>query len=138
MDDSREMLSYRTAVVGILVGFVFTVRLAEPGRNGPADGHPAGGDAVRILYIGVARIIAESGLLYVQGPMTAQSFSVYLLGAKAVSPSSLTTLLFSYPIHANSTLADVARGQGGRTGPGPRKASVLGGGPVVSWRRPWS
>ena len=35
--------------------------------------------------------------------MTAQSFSVYLFGAKAVSPSSLTTLLFSYPIHANST-----------------------------------
>ena len=102
VDDSREMLSYRTAVVGILVGFVFTVVWLNRAGMDLQMAIPLVA-MLFILYIGVARIIAESGLLYVQGPMTAQSFSVYLLGAKAVSPSSLTTLLFSYPIHANST-----------------------------------
>ncbi len=101
VDDSRELLSYRTAVVGIVFGTVFTIVWL----------HEAGMDykmamplvaVLLILYIGVARIIAESGLLYVQGPITAQSFSVYLVGVKTVSPSSLVSLVFSYPIHQNS------------------------------------
>ena len=102
VDDSHEMLSYRTAVVGIVLGVVFAVVWLHRAGMDYTMAIPLVG-MLFVLYIGVARIIAESGLLYVQGPMSAQSFSVYLVGARGVSPSSLTTLLFSYPMHTNPT-----------------------------------
>ena len=110
VDDSNELLPYRAAVVGILLGFCFAVVWLNRAGMDLKMAVPLVG-MLFVLYIGVARIIAESGLLYIQGPMTAQSFSVYLLGAKAVSPSSLTALLFSYPMHSNATsqMAHIAK-----------------------------
>ena len=51
-----------------------------------------------IVYVGVARIIAESGVVHVGGPMTPQTFSLYLLGADTVGPSGLTSMIFSYAL----------------------------------------
>ena len=93
--EDRELVSYRTAVVGVLVGLVFTIVWLNRAGMDYALALPLVW-MMLILYIGVARIIAEAGLLYVSGPMTAQTFSVYLLGAKSVSPSSLVALQFSY------------------------------------------
>lgn len=96
-DESREMLSYRTAAWGIVLGLPFIVFWL----------HRSGMDykltvplviAAFVLYTGVARIIAESGLLYVMGPLTAQTFSIYLVGANSVSARALTSLSLSYVI----------------------------------------
>ncbi len=110
VDDSRELLSYRTAVVGILLGAVFAILWLHRLGMDYKMAVPLVG-MVFILYIGIARIIAESGLLYVQGPMTAQSFSVYLVGTRAVSPSSLVSLAFSYRIGLGAVpgMAHIAR-----------------------------
>lgn len=96
VDDENEMVSYRTAVFGMVFGVLFMIVFLT---NAGMDAKMAVPLTLMtyILYIGVAKITAESGLLYVESPMTAQDFSVYLVGAKNVSPSSLTTMAFSYP-----------------------------------------
>ena len=57
--------------------------------------------ATFLIYVGIARIVAESGLIYVRTPLSAQSFAYYLLGTTALPPASLTALAFSYAIIAN-------------------------------------
>jgi hypothetical protein len=94
-DDRGEMMSYRTALFGFLLSFAFILgwfhqagmelKLALPYVVGTF-----------ILYLGVARIVAEVGLLYVRAPLTAQSMAIYSLGADALSPASLTAVAFSY------------------------------------------
>jgi len=48
--------------------------------------------------VGISRIVAEAGLLYVRGPMSAQVFATYLFGTTpgGLSPSSITSLGFTY------------------------------------------
>ena len=77
--------------------------------------------ATFIIYIGVSRIVAETGLAYVRGPMTAQYTTLYVLGTEGISGASLTALAFTYTMVSRGTalfmpvlaqvgkVADVAR-----------------------------
>ena len=100
VDDSREMLSYRTAFFGLILSFVFLLCwLRRAGMEFKLGFMFLGGTIV--IFLGVARIVAESGLLYVRGPLSAQSFGCYVLGSGALTPPSLTALAFTYTIIAN-------------------------------------
>ena len=98
--DDEEMLSYRTAVWSVLLGVLYICFWF----------HRAGmGVALVVLFvlgtlvihIGVAYIVAKSGLPYVRGPLSAQSFAVYLVGGSAITPAGFTALAFSYALIAN-------------------------------------
>lgn len=93
--ERQEMLPYRTAASGVVLGLIFVVFWL----NGSGMDYKVAVPlviAAFLLYAGVARIIAESGLLYVMGPMTAQTFAICLVGTRSVSAGALTSLSLSY------------------------------------------
>jgi len=100
IDDRDEMLSYRVAFFGFLFGNVFILCwLKCAGMEFKLSILWLFGTIV--TFIGVARIVAESGLIYVRGPLSAQSFGCYILGSDALTPGSLTALAFTYTLIAN-------------------------------------
>ena len=100
VDDTDEMLSYRTAVFGLLFGIVFILCwLRSAGMEFRLSSLWL--VATLVTFIGVARIVAESGLIYVRAPLSAQSFGSYILGSDVLTPASLTTLAFTYTLIAN-------------------------------------
>ena len=100
VDDSDEMMSYRTSVFGLAFGLVFILLwLRSAGMELKLSVLWLTGTLV--TFIGVARIVAESGLLYVRGPLSAQSFGCYILGSASLNPASLTTLAFTYTLISN-------------------------------------
>lgn len=95
IDDSEELMSYRTAGIGFLLGLVFMVgwlytagmelHVIVPFLIGMA-----------ILYVGIARVIAESGLVYLRGTIMPPTFALYTLGSANISPASMANLGFSF------------------------------------------
>ena len=96
-DDSREMLSYRAAVFGILIGTPFLgFWLYQSGMSVPAIFFYLLGTFV--IYVGVARIVAQTGVLFIQAPISAQVFTIYTLGARSLTTSTMTSLALSYTL----------------------------------------
>ena len=92
---SEEMMSYRIAIFGLVFGLVYVIGFL----------HHAGMSykmAIVLIsctlvgYLGVARIVAETGLLYVVVPVTGQSATIYLLGSYGMPPESMTAMVFTY------------------------------------------
>ena len=92
---AEEVMSYRTAALGLVLGLVYVIAFL----------HSAGMDypmACLLMlftflgYLGVSRIVAETGLLYVVFPVTMQSATVYVLGSQGASAASMTTMVFTY------------------------------------------
>ncbi len=91
IDDSGELLSYRTAV-WLFLGCVLYAGLWL-NRAGMALGPLlAFGFGTLVLYLGLARIIVESGLIYLRGPITAQSFTWHLFGTTGLGTASAVAL----------------------------------------------
>jgi hypothetical protein len=86
IDDSGELMSYRSALwllAGSVVYLVFWLR--GTGMDwGPLLAFWFG---TAVLYIGLARIIVESGLVILRGPITAQAFTWHLVGIGGVGPT---------------------------------------------------
>ena len=94
-DDRDELLSCRGAVLLLGISLLYIVCWL----------YQAGMDAIVIfpflfavfvLYLGITRIVVEGGLVFVRGPIVAQSFAVHTLGSMAISPQGLTALGMSY------------------------------------------
>ena len=95
IDDSRELLSYRTAVFGLLIGtFFITVWLNQSGMAPLVIALYVLGTFV--IYVGVARVVAQTGILFVQAPISAQVFTMYSMGAQSLSTPTMTSLALSY------------------------------------------
>ena len=95
VDDSRELVSYRTAVrllLGSCVFLVFFIRATGMGW-GPLL---VFWFATAVLYIGLARIIVESGLVFLRGPITAQIFTWHLFGIAGMGPTRAAALTLTY------------------------------------------
>jgi len=92
IDDSRELLSYRRAFICLIIAFIYTVAwLCQAGM----DLHvvlvllPT----MFLVYFGVAKILADSGLIYVNPPTGAWNLTMAALGgAKAIPASTFATL----------------------------------------------
>jgi len=95
VDDSGELISYRAAVY-LLIGCgayaVLFLRLAGMGWGPLLTFWLATG----VLYLGLARIIAESGLVYLRGPITAQAFAWQVFGIAGMGPASAAGLGLTY------------------------------------------
>lgn len=85
IEDKDELMSYRTAFwlfVGCSVYAFLFLNRAGLGW-GPSIVFWFG---TAILYLGLARIIVESGLVFIRGPITAQAFTWHMLGPAVISP----------------------------------------------------
>ena len=95
VDDSDEVMSYRTAVVGIVMGVVFIC----------AWYHAAGMSwwtafvflmVAYLIFFGLTRVIAVGGIGFTAAPMLPQLFMVYGLGPQVLGPKGLTQMAFQY------------------------------------------
>ena len=89
--DESELMSYGWAVRLLLASSGYMVLwLRQAGMEwGPLF---AFGLASGILYVGLARIIVESGLVYLRGPITSQAFTWHLFGMTGMGPASAVVL----------------------------------------------
>ncbi len=89
--DEEELFSYRTAVFGLIAGVAYLIAwLYAVGFTLPI--------AVLFLfflyvfYIGLARVIAEAGLIHLDLPINANTFTVGMVGSANMTGSTLTGL----------------------------------------------
>ncbi len=89
--DENELFSYRTAVIGLVLGVFFMIAwLHAIGFSLPV--------ALLFLflllvfYFGIARVLAEAGLINLDLPINAHAFTVGMVGSASLSGSTLTGL----------------------------------------------
>lgn len=96
-DDADEMLSYRTAVLGLACGTAFV--LFWFWRSGMDAGSALlFGLALGIVYLGMARVVSETGVAYGQATVTPQAFVMDLRGTRALTGGALTSIALSYAL----------------------------------------
>lgn len=100
VDDSREFFSYRKAMLGLVFGFLYMVCFL----------HSAGMAlstvlflmvTVLLLYLGVTRVVAESGLVFLDLPSNGHDFTVSVLGSAHLSRADLVGLTLSQTFARN-------------------------------------
>lgn len=96
LDDSEEILSYRTAVIGLIVGFLIM------GMWLNVVGLPLWAVVVFlitafILFTGLTRIVVESGTAAARSTMCAPSFLISGFGSQSLGMRGLASLSFAYP-----------------------------------------
>jgi hypothetical protein len=95
VDDSQELLSYRTALFGSVIGTVLAgVWLYATGLN--LQGTVVFLLSSLVIYIGVARIISQTGLAYARAAVAAPVFTANALGSSALGPAGLSALGLSF------------------------------------------
>jgi hypothetical protein len=95
IDDSQEMLSYRTAVLGLLGGLAFmALWLYRAGL--PLWAVPLFLLAVFALFTALTRVVAEVGLAAVRAPLTPVSFLTSGFGSSAIGASGMALLGLSF------------------------------------------
>lgn len=91
VDDSRELLSYRGALVGLAIGLAYVV--AWMTRSGMDAGHACifivG---ALIAFLGLTKIICEAGLAYARTPVTPSALTHSILGPAGLGPASVVNL----------------------------------------------
>ena len=88
VDDAGELLSYRTAVIGLIVGVAYIVAYLL--KAGVAPGLllitiPA----AIVIYIALARFVCESGTLYLGIPTTPLNMGFQLIGTVTIDPRTI-------------------------------------------------
>lgn len=100
VDDSTELFPYRFAVAGLVVGLLYLGFWL----------HAMGMSLLVIalfltitllLYIGVARIVAETGLVFLDLPVDSNVMTVGLTGSGNLSPNNLTALALTHTVSHN-------------------------------------
>ena len=95
INDSEEFFSYRVAVFGLILGVIFLVGWLIFAGMSPLI-------AIFLLaiagiaYLGVTKVVIDSGLVYLRSPVIAPSFTAYALVTKSFTPSTFSGLAFSY------------------------------------------
>jgi hypothetical protein len=97
VDDSGEMLSYRVAVFGGSAGLLYLFLWLK------ATGFTATESLLFLFisfvtYVGMARIVAETGVLYTWATLSPQTFLVTVVGTQSMAGPSMTALLLSYSL----------------------------------------
>ena len=91
VDDSNELLSYRTAVAGVLVGTAFICAwLYQSGLSLPVMAVFLA--FLFVLYFGTTKIIAETGVVFLDLTVNAHQITVLTIGSGNISRPSLTSL----------------------------------------------
>ena len=100
IDDSDEVLSYRTAVWGLLVGLgVMSAWLWKSGF--PLWIVPIFLFGVFVIFIALTRAVVEGGISIIRTPLTPADFVISGLGTSALGTSGLIGVAFTYIWSAN-------------------------------------
>ncbi|NKB71161.1 MAG: hypothetical protein GKR89_29165 [Candidatus Latescibacteria bacterium] len=95
VDDSDEILSYRAAVGLLAASLLFMgVWLWKSGL--PAWITPIYLLLALMLFIGITRVVAEGGLAFIFAPMIASDFVAAGFGTRALGPTGIVALAFTY------------------------------------------
>lgn len=95
IDDSGELLSYRTSVFGMIGGMLFMGIWIQRGGL-PFWIVPLFLFAVFVLFVALTRVVAEAGLAAVRAPITPVSFLISGVGTSVLGPVGLTFLGLSF------------------------------------------
>ena len=100
-DDSQEVIRYRTAVIGLIVGgvvvFVWYLR-AGMSLWVAAYFVPIG----FIIYVGVTRLVAQTGLIYLWSPITPQAATFHTLGYDQMTSTDRLMVGMGYCVNCNN------------------------------------
>lgn len=97
LDESEEMMRYRTALLGLGISVLFAIFWFW--RTGMAFGVACLFMFVLlVLYLGVSRVVSEVGLVFMSYPTGPAGFVVSALGSQNLSAASLTGLAFTNAI----------------------------------------
>lgn len=97
IDDQEEILSYRAAVLILGAGLIYALFwLLCIGMDATTALIFMAG--VAIIYIGIARVVSEAGVVYSGATVTPQAFVMDLRGTHAISGGGLTALALSYSL----------------------------------------
>jgi hypothetical protein len=101
LDDSGELFSYRKAVVLMICSLLFILLFL---RSLGLEWVPLFTFvfATAVLYLGLARIVVESGLVFMRNPITAQAFTWHTVGMTGMTPLSATALAFTFTIFCDA------------------------------------
>lgn len=100
VDDSREVLSYRTAVWGMIIGLaVICVWLWRSGL--PLWIVPIFLFAVFVIFVTLTRAVVEGGVAVIRTPLTPADFVISGLGTSALGVSGVTALGLTWVWAAN-------------------------------------
>ena len=91
IDDSDEMLSYRACAFGLLLSLIFLIFWFQAVGISWAVAI-ALTLGIFITYLGTARVIAETGVIYFSMPMTPNGLLPFIFGPKSFDASTLTAL----------------------------------------------
>lgn len=95
VDDSDEIMSYRSAVVGTIVGLVFICGWYQAaGMSWLSAGIFLA--AAYLIFFAVTRVIAVGGIGFTAAPMLPQVFMVYGFGPQFVGQKGLVQMAFQY------------------------------------------
>ena len=95
VDDSGEILSYRAAVWGCIVGCaVMAVWMWRSGL--PLWAIPLTLGSAFLLFVGITRIVVEGGVAVARAPLIPANFVVSGFGSSALGPAGLLSLGFTY------------------------------------------
>jgi len=100
VDDSDEIMSYRTATFMFIICSLFSIIwLLKAGMGfGPTV---AWSFAMLILFVGMSRIVVESGLVYLRVPLTAQGFTWHIFGPGNLGPQAASILTLTMSLVAD-------------------------------------
>ena len=125
LDDSSEMMSYRAAVVGGVAAVVYILGWLWRSGMDPVIALLFLAGAV-IVYLGLTRIVIQSGVHYVTSPFSPQYLALAVTGT-AVSPYSLVALSLSYSWCSDiQSIFMTAAAHGARLNEGARHPRRLG------------
>lgn len=97
VDDSDEMMSYRSAVTGLILGNLYIVAwLYQAGLEMRLIAITV--PASIIIYIALARFVCESGTLYLGIPTSPLDMGYQLLGTETLSARVLTSAATSHAV----------------------------------------
>lgn len=108
VDDSDELISYRTAVWLLIGAGAFIILwLNQAGLDlFPALTFCFG---TFVLYLGLARILVESGLVYLRTPISAQAFTWHIFGIAGLGPSGAAGLTLAHALIADGKTFTMAQ-----------------------------
>lgn len=97
VDDSRELLPYRVAAIGLLLGVVYMISwLHRAGMSYPVA--VLWLTFVLIAYLGITRLVVQAGIYYLTTPIVSQAMTMAVLGPANISAPSFVALGLSYAV----------------------------------------
>ena len=98
-DKGGELLSYRTAVIGFLLGSAFILCWLYQAGIEPwvlLVFFPA----LMLVYLGMTRFVAETGFVFANAPVSEDAFILKALGSRVLAPSTITALVFERALYS--------------------------------------